>query len=193
MTRDQAQAILATHGILDKVAILGYRSRTSQRGRYDDILAILTPEAYTEFKANTLPSKKALGMAVLQPGVYKYVKGLHGIHHLNMKSPADKAIMDTLLKNGHDFTPIPGRTLPYYAFRQAGPVTILRDGAAASEMKTSPDAWPWIDIHKGGYNLTSSEGCQTIYPDRWPEFRDLGFRSMEKYNQAQIKYCLVQL
>lgn len=192
MTRDQALAIIQQHNITDHVVILGYRSKSSQRGHYDDILAILTPDVYKEYKANTLPSKSAPGMAVLQPGVYTYKKGLHGIHHLD-GSATDQALLKKLYSTGKDLAPIPGRILPYFAFRQAGPVTVLRDGDNVSQTVTDPASWPWIDIHRGGHNLTSSEGCQTIYLDVWEDFRALGFGSMSRFHQDAIKYCLVQL
>lgn len=192
MTRERALAIVQQHHIADQVVILGYRSKASQRGHYDDILAILTPDTYKEYKANTLPSKSAPGMAVLQEGVYKYKKGLHGVHHLD-GSAADQALMKKLYATGKDLPPIPGRILPYFAFRQAGPVTVLRDGHSIPETVTNPASWPFIDIHRGGHNLTSSEGCQTIYLDVWEDFRALGFGSMSRYHQDVISYCLVQL
>jgi hypothetical protein len=192
MTRENALSIIKAHGIIDKVVIIGLRSKSSQRGKYNDVISIFTPDTYKEFKGNTLPSKAAPGLAVLQPGAWTYKKGLHGIHHLG-GSPADQAILKKLYQTSKDVSPIPGRILPYFAFRQAGPVSILRDGHLSPETITDPASWPWIDIHHGGYNLTSSEGCQTIYPDHWNEFRDMGFGSMEKYQQAEIKYILVQL
>ncbi len=192
MTREQAAAIAAKNNVADQVVLLGYRSATSKYGEYDDILAILTPDEYKEFKGNTLPSKWQAGIAKLQPGVYDYSKGLHGISHLS-SSPGDLAILQELQATGKDHAPIPGRILPYYAFRQAGPVTIIRDGAALPERKVAVADWPWIDIHHGGYNLTSSLGCQTVYPDHWEEFRDLGFGAMEKYSQRIVKYILIQL
>jgi hypothetical protein len=191
-TKNEAIAIAKQHGVSDQVVIFGYRSNGSQRGQYDDTLAIMTPDIYKEYKGNTLPSKKAPGIAVLQPGVWAYKRGLHGIHHLD-GSPGDQALLKKLYDTGKDLPPIPGRILPYYAFRQAGPVTVLRDGHKSPETVTDPVSWPWIDIHHGGYNLTSSEGCQTIDPDGWQDFRQLGFGSMSKYSQMQIKYILIQL
>jgi hypothetical protein len=192
MSRDNALSIIKAHGVTDQVVLIGLRSKSSQRGKYDDIIAILTPDTYKEYKGNTLPSKAAPGISVLQPGIWTYKKGLHGIHHLT-GSLADQAILKKLCQTGKDVPTIPGRILPYYAFRQAAPVTILRDGYSSPETITDVASWPWIDIHHGGYNLTSSEGCQTIYPDRWNEFRDIGFTEMEKYQQTEVKYVLVQL
>src|ERR1700749_1295996 len=104
MTREQAGDIIKQHGISDKVVILGYRSADSQYGRYDDIAGILTPTGYVEFKFNTLPSRWDKRIAKLMPGVYRYKKGLHGIHHLNFAQrkdgsyvfPGDKEIFDWL-------------------------------------------------------------------------------------------------
>lgn len=190
MTREQSAALAAQNGVADKVILFGYRSATSKYGEYDDTLAILTPDQYQEFKGNTLPSKWEPGIAKLLPGVYDYAKGLHGISHLT-QSPGDQAIMKQLMESGKDHAPIEGRILPYYAFRQAGPVTVIRDGATVPEKKIPVGEWPWIDIHHGGYNLTSSLGCQTIYPDQWAAFRDMGFGAMEKYKQGIVKYILI--
>ncbi len=49
-----------------------------------------------------------------------------------------------------------------------------------------------INIHKGGQNTTSSEGCQTIIADQWQEFIDLVYSLMDKYHQKTIMYTLVE-
>jgi len=49
-----------------------------------------------------------------------------------------------------------------------------------------------INIHKGGYNSTSSEGCQTIYPDQWPDFIKTVYAQMDKYGQDKIAYVLIE-
>lgn len=201
-TRDQAQAFLDQQGITDKVVFLAYRSVASAYGEYDDTFGLLTPLDYTEFKANTLPSRWEGDIAKLLPGVYTYKKGLHGLHHLNLTThadgsyvcPGDKQILDTLNSQvGKDHDPIPGRILPYWAFRQAGPVYLQRHDKTVAEW----DGWPadpaWIDLHSGGWNGTSSAGCQTFFPDRWKTARLLGYEAMDSWHQQEIKYCLVQL
>lgn len=188
---NDAIALAAKYNVTDSVILFGYRSATSKYGEYDDTLAILSPDSYQEFIGNTLPSKWQPGIAKLIPGIYEYIKGLHGISHLS-DSPGDKAIMKELVDSGKDHAPVDGRTLPYYAFRQAGPVSVIRDGATFPERKIPVGDWPWIDIHHGGKNLTSSLGCQTVHPDEWDAFRDMGFFSMEKYNQRVVKYILEQ-
>jgi lysozyme len=49
-----------------------------------------------------------------------------------------------------------------------------------------------INIHKGGYNTTSSLGCQTIYPTQWDGFINLVYSEMSRYNQKTIPYLLVE-
>ena len=206
MTKEQVGKILAAHAVTDKVIWIGYRSANSKYGEYDDIAGLYTPGSYTEYKFNTLPTKWEGTIAKLMPGVYKYKKGLHGVHHLNLSQrkdgsyicPADKGIHDWLMANpGKDHAPVMvgdvPRLLPYWAFRQAGPVTILRHGAVTAETVTDPANWPFIDLHKGGWNLTSSEGCQTWFPEHWEDARAHGYAEMDKYGQDEIKYVMVQL
>lgn len=193
LTRDQARGIISDHQVSDAVVLIGIRDKTNNRiNVYDDTLAILTPTGFTAVNGNVDPSVNRPGIATLQPGVYKYKIGIHGIHHLDLEhSAADKAIYDLMLKTGEDPKHIEGRILPYWAFRQAGPVKLLRGGKTAPEM----DGWPadpaWIDIHCGGYNTTSSEGCQTVFPDFWPHFRSFGFAAMREANQEYVQYILI--
>lgn len=50
-----------------------------------------------------------------------------------------------------------------------------------------------INIHKGGYNTTSSEGCQTIYPDQWSDFINTVYEEMDRWKQKKVAYVLIEL
>jgi lysozyme len=97
-------------------------------------------------------------------------------------------------------TLIPGRHLykpgkhkisgpnPYPALRPATPdesLPVTRDGKEGIFKGIA------INIHKGGYNTTSSEGCQTIYPDQWKEFIDNVYAQLKQFGQRYIPYNLV--
>ena len=76
----------------------------------------------------------------------------------------------------------------YPALRPAAPneaLPVIRD----SEGESLGFA---INIHKGGYNNTSSLGCQTIYPSQWDGFINLVYSEMSRYNQKTIPYLLVE-
>lgn len=49
-----------------------------------------------------------------------------------------------------------------------------------------------INIHKGSINSTSSEGCQTIYPDQWKDFINTVYALMDKYRKNIIHYVLIE-
>jgi lysozyme len=49
-----------------------------------------------------------------------------------------------------------------------------------------------INIHRGGYNSTSSAGCQTIYPAQWDSFINLVYGEMARYSQKTIPYLLTE-
>lgn len=192
-TRQQAEDFVKIRNDSKQVSLIGYRSKISQYGTYDDTIALLTPEMYVETKGNTLPSIWRTGIAKLCEGSYEYKPGLHGVSHLRM--PADQKIYDWLQANvGLDYPSIMIddvlRLIPYWAFRQNGPVTLIRDGATTTETQTNPDLYPFIDIHHGGFNLTSSEGCQTIHPDFWINYRRRGFNSLVKFSQPVVTYHL---
>ncbi len=171
--REKTLEILAAHGVTDQVAVLSVRGYyndsmgkpgVNDRGIYDDAMFIVTPRFYLAVNANTDPSRFGVnakigkGLPVLQPGVYRYKKGLHGINRGN----------------------------PYPAFVQAEKVLVIRDGG-----KQERD-WIALNIHKGSFNSTSSEGCQTVYPTQWDEFQQALYRELDFYKQATFPYCLIE-
>jgi hypothetical protein len=210
MTRpslNRAEAIALAGGITDPVFLLGIRGFNSpadenKRSVYDDAILLVTPDSCIGFNANTDPSITRKGIAVLQTGTYQYKQGLHGIHHFDditrglgkkKRDEVEQWLRDNIGKD-HPQLNFPNGDriiLPYWAFRQAGPVTVLRDGTSAPETKTDPAGWPWIDIHKGGFNSTSSEGCQTIHPDQWLDARQRGYAAMDAAGLKLINYVLI--
>jgi lysozyme len=119
-------------------------------GIYDDAAFIVSPLGFTSWNANTDPSRYGWNpnagkyMARLKPGIYTFRRLKH-----RASSPSG-----------------------YMAFGQGpDPVTverIRRDGTIA-ETETGCFG---INLHRGGVNGTSSEGCLTIPPSQWPYFDD---------------------
>ena len=150
------------------LGVRGYYKKTlgnplaNDRGIYDDAIFVLSPDGFTAYNANTDPSVKRNGIAVLKAGnVYLYKIGLH-----NMKNP-------------------------YKALRQYGRVTVIRDGG--KEETDTAKAPFYIDIHKGGYNTTSSLGCQTVPPAQWLSFLHNVEDQLKRYKQTIIPYALVEM
>lgn len=154
----------------DQVVVLGVRGYyrdtmgkpgVNDRGIYDDALFIYSPTVHAAFNANTDPSVIRKGIASLVPGAYRYRPGKHGISR-------------------------PGGGYP--AFRPATKdeeLPVTRDGVV------NPRPGVAINIHKGGYGTTSSEGCQTIFPDQWAAFHALLMSELSRYNQKTFPYVLV--
>lgn len=163
--------LLNTLRIQDSVVLVGKRgyfrdsmgaAGTNDIGIYDDAMFVYSPTAYSAFNANTDPSVRRKGIATLVPGVYSYKLGNHGISRPGGGYPA----LRPATKN---------EELP-----------VFRDG------KPSDRPGVAINIHKGGYNTTSSEGCQTIYPDQWNAFYALLTGEMKRYGQKTVLYVLVE-
>lgn len=74
----------------------------------------------------------------------------------------------------------------YTALVQAAPVTVLRDNQG------DDTGYFGINIHRGGYNTTSSLGCQTIYPDQWDSFINLVKGEMLRHSIKTIPYLLTE-
>jgi hypothetical protein len=81
----------------------------------------------------------------------------------------------------------PGTPAAYPCLVQAGPVDVLRDDGTRQAGEF------YIHIHRGGNNLTSSEGCQTLPPGQWEEFYALVVREMAYYELPWINYVLVEV
>jgi hypothetical protein len=159
--RDAVEDFLQDAGVdLAKPALVGRRgyyrdtmgkAGVNDLGIYDDAMFVVSPSDFASFNANVDPSRQRPGMATLVSGVWRYKIGTHNIS----KDPA---------------------THPRYtALVQAGEVTVHRDGIG------NDTGWFGINIHKGGYTGTSSEGCQTIHPDQWSDFISLVQREMKQY------------
>lgn len=137
----------------------------NDRGIYDDALCVVWPDGFEAFNGNTDPSRHKESVATLIPGLHFFKQGKHGI---------------TTHKDGG-----------YPAFRPATPDEILpvwRDGQDWGVKVFKGIA---INLHKGGYTTTSSEGCQTVHPDQWQEFQEKIYALMGKYKQSVLPYVLV--
>ena len=74
---------------------------------------------------------------------------------------------------------------PYPAFRPANKteaLPVMRDG------DSKPSLGIAINIHRGGWNSTSSLGCQTIHPSQWDAFQTLVYAEMNRHGQKVIPY-----
>lgn len=150
------------------VAIRGYYKETmgkagqNDRGIYDDCIALVGLNYFKTFNANTDPSRFKPGIATLLPGLHYYKRGKHGISRPG---------------GGYDaFRPdTPDESLP-----------VKRDGKAGQFKGIA------INIHAGGYNSTSSEGCQTIHPDQWKEFQRDAYKLMQDEGQRRFPYLLIE-
>ena len=134
----------------------------NDRNMYDDALFIISPTVFASFNANVDPSAWRKGVASLKSGVHPYRLGNHGISR-------------------------PGGGYP--ALRPATKdeeLPVWRDGIV------NPSPGVAINIHKGGYNTTSSLGCQTIYPSQWEAFIGLVKQEMKRYEQKVIEYILLE-
>jgi lysozyme len=134
-------------------------------GIYDDAMFIISPDMYASFNANTDPSVTRQGIATLvAPQVVFYKVGIHGISGKN----------------------------PREAFRQASfGIQVVRDGKDGI-VKDSPASPFWINIHDGGMNTTSSEGCQTIPKPQWASFRESLKDQLKRNKQTKFPYILIE-
>ena len=168
--KSKTQALLTKARVDDAVALVGIRGYyrdsmgvpgENDRGIYDDAIFLVSPNAYASFNANTDPSIRRKGIAVLKPGVHRYRKGKHGLSKPGGGYPA--------LRPANSAEELP----------------VTRD-------ETGDSMGIAINIHKGGFRTTSSEGCQTIYPSQWESFISLVYSEMDRAGQKTIPYLLTE-
>lgn len=136
------------------LAVRGYYRDTMGKvgendpGMYDDAFFIVTPLGMFPFNGNTDPSRYGWNagagkwMARLQPGVWTFRRLKH---HAS-------------------------RPDGYMAFGQGEfPVTVERIRENGSVAVTETGCFG-INLHRGGNNGTSSEGCQTVPVSQWGSF-----------------------
>lgn len=162
--------IIRKHKITAPVVLVGIRGYykdtmgkpgQNDRGLYDDALFIVSPTHFSSWNGNTDPSVYRPGIASLVPGVHMYRKGNHGISRPGGGYPA--------------FRPAtPGEQLP-----------VTRDGVL------NPRPGVAINIHRGGKNTTSSEGCQTLPPQQWDAFYAALSSEMKRHSVKTFPYVLV--
>jgi hypothetical protein len=183
ISRDETMAFLTTAGLatLDRAVLFGRRGfflmgkPGNEFGIFDDAIVLISPTSFVTYNANTDPSVRRDKVAILRPGRWKYKPGTH-----NKSKPVDKQ---------------------YPALIQAAEVTVFRPGTESVAAGTKSDlglcrgGGEWsglfgINIHRGGNNTTSSEGCQTIYRPQWDAFLAQTQMEMKRHNQDLIEYFL---
>lgn len=168
--REATERMLKKAGVADSVALVGirgyYLDTMGEKGKNDRGI-------YDDAIILVSPNVHATFNANTDPSVHR--KGIAslipGVHRY---------------KKGKHGISKPGGGYP--ALRPANPkeeLPVMRDGEGLS-MGIA------INIHKGGYNTTSSLGCQTIYPPQWEAFINLVYSEMTRCNQATIPYLLVK-
>lgn len=159
------------------IGIRGYylnsmgQTRVNDRGIYDDAIFIDTPQVTAAFNANTDPTGYRKGVGFGQ------TKGM--------------ATLKPGLWLAHKFGSHKGKYLAM--IQRMGEVTVIRDGTPPYEHT----GYHGINIHKGGFKSTNSEGCQTIHPTQWDSFITLAKDQAVRYfdgnwNKVVIPYVLLE-
>jgi lysozyme len=156
VTREQLMAAIRQRhpdfkpGELTIVGVRGYYRDTlgavgrNDRAMYDDALFVMTDDAFVAFNGNTDPSgyRKGAGTGAGK-GMASLNPGVWPVYRLDLHQGKYLALC-----------------------QRAGPVVVTRDGTPPYEDR----GMFGINIHKGGVNGTSSEGCQTVPAAQWPAF-----------------------
>jgi lysozyme len=164
-----AKKLLAAYGVSEQVAILGIR------GYYLDTMG-------TKGKNDRGIFDDAI--IVVSPRSYQTFNG-----NTDPSAPDTGTRLATLCPGVWQFKKgvhHPASPAAYPCLVQAGPVKVKRDNGITEVGEF------YIHIHHGGFNTTTSEGCQTIYRPQWGEFWTLVTSELAFYRAAEIPYCLTE-
>lgn len=169
LSREEVKEIIKDHNVNDQVVLVGirgYYKRTMGNPLTND--RGIYDDAIFVYAPTTFSSYNAnTDPSVTRKGIATLKEGVH------------------IYKKGKHKISSPNG---YAAFRPANPeekLPVTRDDQEG-------DFWGIaINIHKGGYNTTSSEGCQTIYPTQWQSFKTTVYELMDRYDQKTISYILI--
>tara|TARA_R110002074_G_scaffold392909_1_gene578762 strand:+ start:389 stop:1006 length:618 start_codon:yes stop_codon:yes gene_type:complete len=130
---------------------MGAKGKNDRR-IYDDAMFIVWPDGIARYQGNT------------DPNGYRKGSGKGGNKGMAMLAPGI-----------HRFGT--GKHKGRLAFRQCEPFTVIRDGDPPYEHV----GMHAINLHSGGYNSTSSLGCQTLPAQTWGEFRPQLYKLLDRY------------
>jgi lysozyme len=167
LSSSELRALIAPYAIdrakypIVVVGIRGYYKNSmgapavNDRGIYDDALFIESDQAMVAFNGNTDPSSYLAGTGTEDSkGMASLNPGAWFVHKFDLHQKKYLALC-----------------------QRAGSVTVTRDG----NPPYSDTGMFGINIHKGGYNSTSSKGCQTIHPGQWESFISLSQDQAKRY------------
>lgn len=170
--REETLVTIKGAKVVDPVCLVGirgyYRDSMGAAGRndvgiYDDALILVSPNVHAAFNGNVDPSRLGYNPKAGKP--MAQLKPGVWRYKLGLHGAS--------------------RRNPYKALVQAGEVTVFRGTREET-------GWFGINIHRGSYNSTSSEGCQTVPPDQWPAFIALVEGEMKRANAKTLAYVLTR-
>lgn len=170
LTEPDARALIVPFNLTDKVIILGIR------GYYKKTMGD--------------PAKNDRGIYddaifIITPDIFESFNANTDPSVFRKRIATLKPGVHRYRKGNHGISKGPG----YPALRPATPgekLPVTRDGVGDSEGIA-------INIHKGGFKTTSSEGCQTIHPNQWNRFISQVYHWMDEYSQRTVPYVLVEM
>lgn len=153
------------------LAVRGYYSETiGEPGNdisvYDDALFIVTPTTMTAWNGNTDPSR--------------YGWNPH----------ADK-FMARLKPGCWWFRPLIHRA-KYQAFGQGGDLVTVERVKKDGTVAVTESGEFGINLHLGGVNGTSSEGCCTLPPEQWSDFRRTLNETLHLAGLKRFSFILIE-
>jgi len=168
--KSKTQALLTKARVADEVALVGIR------GYYRDTMGV--------------PGQNDRG--IYDDAIFLISPNAYATFNANTDPSVNRKGIAVLKPGVHRY-----RKGKHGQCKPGGGYPALRPANAAEELPVTRDGegdsmGVAINIHRGGYNTTSSLGCQTIYPAQWESFIALVYSEMDRSGQKTIPYLLVE-